>query len=707
MNGALLGVLIFANATTLPDTAEFRVARAGTDLVANLTVGFTLSQDGGATWEWTCHELVAGNNPITPATHVSPDGTRMFATVPLLLGIDPMRSLYRTDDGGCSWTADESLANRTVIDLAFLPGTENVIAVGSQPGVATALAWRSTNGGLSFDPTPVLSRPDFIFNNVKAAPGNPLRVYVAGLRTSPAASTVFRSDDGGLTWSESSLPTSELPQPPIYILGVAADDADRLWVRNDAGTDRVLFSSNGAISFRREIEVDRDVVAFAVGSAGSPHYVGIRQTNGVFRALPGDATYTRIVPSPAPRCLELLGGVLHVCTNQADSGFAVGASTDGGATFAPLMAYERLTGPKVCPVGSPSQEVCDELWPGVAIRLGLATPTPTPSASPSPNPGDGGDGGGCSCDVGTTHTGIAAPLGILAVLGCGVGLGLRRRRSELSLARSIRTRTRDMNCAMTSLPGNWLACLWAGTVFFAGCQPERPSAEWIPPEGMVTSEGGFLIDRTEVTRAQYATFLTAVPEEAMAPPCDWKASVESFVPANWDPAASGDLPVGGIDWCDARAYCRSVGKRLCGAIGGGNVDPLTAHADSTRNEWFHACTNGGERAWPYGDNYEAGRCHNVAADGHLEPAGSKAGCQGGVEGLFDMSGNAWEWVDSCWGDPPDETSSCELRGGGVTTNPDDAQYLSACNVSSAILFDSYVPRNTRMADFGIRCCAAP
>jgi Sulfatase-modifying factor enzyme 1 len=28
-------------------------------------------------------------------------------------------------------------------------------------------------------------------------------------------------------------------------------------------------------------------------------------------------------------------------------------------------------------------------------------------------------------------------------------------------------------------------------------------------------------------------------------------------------------PVACVDWCDAFAYCRSIGKRLCGAFGGG------------------------------------------------------------------------------------------------------------------------------------------
>lgn len=53
---------------------------------------------------------------------------------------------------------------------------------------------------------------------------------------------------------------------------------------------------------------------------------------------------------------------------------------------------------------------------------------------------------------------------------------------------------------------------------------------------------------------------------------------------------------------------------------GGNVDPQTDHVNAATNEWFHACSNGGERAWPYGDAYEAGVCHDVAVDGLLRCA---------------------------------------------------------------------------------------
>lgn len=78
-------------------------------------------------------------------------------------------------------------------------------------------------------------------------------------------------------------------------------------------------------------------------------------------------------------------------------------------------------------------------------------------------------------------------------------------------------------------------------------------------------------------------------------------------------------------------------------------------------------------------------------------------CEGGVAGLFDMSGNAWEWVNSC-GAIPDGTV-CELRGGGVSGTVGDAELSSACGASSVILFDAWLPPDMRLPQFGIRCCA--
>src|SRR5262249_6636582 len=86
------------------------------------------------------------------------------------------------------------------------------------------------------------------------------------------------------------------------------------------------------------------------------------------------------------------------------------------------------------------------------------------------------------------------------------------------------------------------------------------------------------IDSTEGTQAQYAAFLAdkAGDVSGQSAECQWNTS---YVPLSacsrfpsFDPVARKNKPVSGVDWCDALAFCKWAGKRLCGAIGdGGSV----------------------------------------------------------------------------------------------------------------------------------------
>ncbi|MGC4117915.1 MAG: SUMF1/EgtB/PvdO family nonheme iron enzyme [Myxococcales bacterium] len=97
----------------------------------------------------------------------------------------------------------------------------------------------------------------------------------------------------------------------------------------------------------------------------------------------------------------------------------------------------------------------------------------------------------------------------------------------------------------------------------------------------------------------------------------------------------------------ARAACANAGKRLC-----------------SRAEWLTACKGAdGKRKFAYGDAFKAERCADrpVAKKKgeHPQPTGSMPDCQT-PEGVYDLSGNVWEWLADTQGDG----NPADLIGGG-------------------------------------------
>jgi formylglycine-generating enzyme required for sulfatase activity len=219
--------------------------------------------------------------------------------------------------------------------------------------------------------------------------------------------------------------------------------------------------------------------------------------------------------------------------------------------------------------------------------------------------------------------------------------------------------------------------------------------------------GGYCIDATEVTQAQYAAFLQDLEhgyDASARPVCAYKRSHDvpdkgADVPCYYAPDATPNVAVVCVDWCDADAYCRWAGKRLCGVIDGGAL-PYDGDdtIDPNRDAWYRACSHAGARTYAYGASVDHAACNtkednqNRAIDAGAEPK-----CIGGFDGLIDMNGNVDEQEDSCDGDGG-ENDHCRYRGGSWFWSADDSSCLHRYNGDEA-------RRGAHFADVGFRCCS--
>lgn len=414
----------WANGVSLPDTLNVAL-RPGNPVELGLEANFGwLSAEDGETFTWVCHEVV-----LDPTSSLTPfffpgQNVTLASVRSLGVSIDPSYSLFRSPDG-CNWDAPADLANVNVREVAYDPATpDHVLAATFTGSGAKNGIWESDDAGATWHKT-TLDLDDRFFRSVEFSAADPLRVYATASWFQPAPSAyVYVSDDGGDVWNEIpwtfSVPTGGTLQSNVDVIATSPSDADIAYARTNGGIDYLLLTTNGGGSWETVLQVADDIRG-VVYEPGTGAVWAATAFQGTYRAIDG-RNFVPLAGAPAIRGLGADERGVFVAANNYENGYALGISSDGGATYRGLTRFIELEGTRPCPVGSDVKTICEPLWPALAQLLGITSPTPTPT----PDAGDDDDdGGGCRCSFSGGEAAVA-PM-VMAAMLLLASAALRRR----------------------------------------------------------------------------------------------------------------------------------------------------------------------------------------------------------------------------------------------------------------------------------------
>ena len=199
----------------------------------------------------------------------------------------------------------------------------------------------------------------------------------------------------------------------------------------------------------------------------------------------------------------------------------------------------------------------------------------------------------------------------------------------------------------------------------------------------IASTDAFYIDLYEVTNETYKIFVDETNRET---------------PYHWEdgniPKGKEKHPVVYVSWFDAKAYCEwDGGKRL-----------------PNEQEWEKASRGKNGFTYPWGHEWTLDKSNNPYKHSTgTVPVGSYPNGKSPY-GLYDMSGNVWEWVDSYYLPHPGNTvhraeygeDKRILKGGSWF---DCLSY--GCGLSAPTFNRSFFTPEVRNNSFGFRCAKTP
>ena len=308
--------------------------------VSGAANGYAVGYDGaifswnGTTWTWRGDWSVesGGINDV-----ITPSGSPGTAVA---VGDDG--SIIRSTDGGTTWTRRSSPVGATLNAIAS--GTGGMVAVGMGRSAINSTDGAGLTWGFQYDSPSARPRRNLALEPVDG------RIAVAvGTR-----GTIWRSSDGGTTWSTVTSGTTE----PLF--GVTWATRTLVWAVGGNGT--ILRSDDAGATWTPAIS--NTTVRLLSVSAGAPEQVtAVGDVGTVVRSSNGGSTFSTTTIAGAPQLREVSMGSRLVGITVASG--VIKRTADGGATWSNPTSAPAIESMFSVSMSSASVAYATSSWDGI------------------------------------------------------------------------------------------------------------------------------------------------------------------------------------------------------------------------------------------------------------------------------------------------------------------------------------------------------